>query len=168
MTHKRVVAVVISIWILSAILTLLFRWTPNVEAFIVVAVDSVCYLTTALFYVKIYLAVRHHSNHIHFLQQQLSQNNGGEITNVVRERKTAVGTFYVYLVFLICYLPFTCYQILYLSARPTTVLRHFELYSEMLTYLNSSLNPLIYSWKMRHVRHAIMEILRNIFLDPHN
>ena len=167
-THKRVVAVVISIWILSAILTLLFRWTPNVEAFIVVAVDSVCYLTTALFYVKIYLAVRHHSNHIHFLQEQLSQNNGGDIANVVRERKTAVGTFYVYLVFLICYLPFTCYQILYLSARPTTVLRHFELYSEMLTYLNSSLNPLIYSWKMRHVRHAIMEILRNIFLDPHN
>ena len=167
-THKRVVAVVILIWILSAILTLLFRWTPNVEAFIIVAVDSVCYLTTALFYFNIYLAVRHHSNHIHFLQEQLSQNNGGEIANVVRERKTAVGTFYVYLVFLICYLPFTCYQILYLSAKPTTVLRHFELYSEMLTYLNSSLNPLIYSWKMRHVRHAIMEILRNIFLDPHN
>ena len=167
-THKRVVAVVILIWILSAILTLLFRWTPNVEAFIVVAVDSVCYLTTALFYFNIYLAVRHHSDHIHFLQEQLSQNNGGDIANVVRERKTAVGTFYVYLVFLICYLPFTCYQILYLSAKPTTSLRHFELYSEMLTYLNSSLNPLIYSWKMRHVRHAIMEILRNIFLDPHN
>ena len=100
-THKRVVAVVILIWILSAILTLLFRWTPNVEAFIIVAVDSVCYLTTALFYFNIYLAVRHHSNHIHFLQEQLSQNNGGEIANVVRERKTAVGTFYVYLLFLV-------------------------------------------------------------------
>ena len=27
-----------------------------------------------------------------------------------------------------------------------------------LVYLNSSLNPLIYSWKMSHIRKAIMEI----------
>ena len=32
--------------------------------------------------------------------------------------------------------------------------------------INSSLNPLIYSWKMRHVFHAIMEILRNILPHP--
>ena len=32
--------------------------------------------------------------------------------------------------------------------------------------INSSLNPLIYSYKMRHVWHAIMEILRNILPHP--
>ena len=32
--------------------------------------------------------------------------------------------------------------------------------------INSSLNPLIYSWNMRHVWHAIMEILRNILPHP--
>ena len=32
--------------------------------------------------------------------------------------------------------------------------------------INSSLNPLIYSWKMRHVWHVIMEILRNILPHP--
>ena len=166
-THKRVVAVVILIWIISAILMLLSRRIPNVFGIIFIPVASVCYLTTAFFYFKIYLAVRHHSNQIHVLQAQLAQNNEGDIANAARERKAAVGTFYVYLVFLICYLPNTCFLIIVRSARPSTMLLQFGRYTVTLLLLNSSLNPLIYSWKMRHVRHAIMEILRNILPYPH-
>ena len=168
-THKRVVAVVISIWTISAILMLLSIWIPSnvVVAIIFVPVDSVCYLTTAFFYFKIYLAVRHHSNQIHVLQAQLAQNNEGDMTNAARERKAAVGTFYVYLVFLICYLPITCLWIIHESDGPNTMLLQFGLFTNTLMFLNSSLNPLIYSWKMRHVRHAIMEILRNILPHPH-
>ena len=166
-THKRVVAVVISIWILSAIPMLLSIWIPNAVGIILVPVESVCYLTTAFFYFKIYLAVRHHSNQIHVLQAQLAQNNEGDMANAARERKAAVGTFYVYLVFLICYLPKTCSWIIHRSAGPSTMLFQFGLYTNTLMYLNSSLNPLVYSWKMRHVRHAIMEILRNILPHPH-
>ena len=166
-THKRVVAVVISIWILSAIPMLLSIWIPNAVGIILVPVESVCYLTTAFFYFKIYLAVRHHSNQNHVLQAQLAQNNKGDMTNAARERKAADGTLYVYLVFLICYLPNTCYWIVHRSVGPSTMLSQFVLYANTLIYLNSSLNPLIYSWKMRHVRHAIVEILRNILPHPH-
>ena len=166
-TQKRVVAVVISIWIISAIPMLLFIWIPNAVGIILVPVESVCYLTTAFFYFKIYLAVRHHSNQIHVLQAQLAQNNEGDMTNAARERKAAVGTFYVYLVFLICYLPSTCVSIIHRGAGPSTMLSQFGLYANTLIFLNSSLNPLIYSWKMRHVRHTIMEILRNILPNLH-
>ena len=167
-TRKRVVAVVISNWILSAILTLMSKWIPSNFAVISVAVESVCYLTAALFYFKIYLAVRHHSNQIHVLQAQLAQNNEGDMANAARERKAAVGIFYVYLVFLICYLPNTCsLMIMHRSDGSSKMLLQFELCASMLINLNSSLNPLIYSWKMRHVRHAIIEILRNILSHPH-
>ena len=142
-------------------------WIPNAVGIISVPVESVCYITTAFFYFKIYLAVRHHSNQIHVLQAQLAQNNEGDMTNTARERKAAVGTFYVYLVFLICYLPSTCVWIIHISTGPSTMLFQFGLYTNTLIFLNSSLNPLIYSWKMRHVRHAIMEILRNIMPHPH-
>ena len=80
LTHKCVVTVVISIWIISAILMLLSIWTPNAVGIILVTFASVCYLTTAFFYFKIYLAVRHHSNQIHVLQAQLAQNNEGDMT----------------------------------------------------------------------------------------
>ena len=144
-TQKRVVAVVISNWILSAIPMLLSIWIPTAVGIILVPVESVCYLTTAFFYFKIYLAVRHHNNQIHVLQAQLAQNNEGDMTNAARQRKAAVGTFYVYLVFLICYLPSTCHWIIYISSGPNTMLFQFGLYTNILMLLNSSLNPLIYS-----------------------
>ena len=163
-THKRVVAVVISTWILSAIVMLLLGWTSsNGVTIIFLTVDGVCYLTTALFYFKIYSAVRYHNNQMQVLNEQLAQNNGGhDMENAARLRKAAVGTFYVFLVFLICYLPNMCFWIIQTSTGPSTVLWHFGLHSNTLMLLNSSLNPMIYCWKMRPVRHAIMEILRNI------
>ena len=163
-TQKRVVAVVISTWILSAIVMLLLGWTSsNGVTIIFLIVDGVCYLTTALFYFKIYSAVRYHNNQMQVLNEQLAQNNGGhDMENAARLRKAAVGTFYVFLVFLICYLPNMCFWIIQTSTGPSTVLWHFGLHSNTLMLLNSSLNPMIYCWKMRPVRHAIMKILRNI------
>ena len=167
-THKRVVAVVISTWILSAIVMLLLRWTSsNGVTIIFLIVDFVCYLTTALFYFKIYSAVRYHTNQMQVLEEQLAHSNGGNMENAARERKAAVDTFCVFLVFLICYLPNMCVWIIQTSTGPSTVLRHFGLHSNTLMLLNSSLNPMIYCWKMRPVRHAIMEILRNILPNLH-
>ena len=167
-THKRVVAVMISTWILSAIVMLLLGWiSSDVVTIIFLTVDGVCYLTTALFYFKIYSAVRYHSNQIQVLEEQLAQNNGGDMENVPRERKAVVGTFYAFLVFLICYLPNICFWIIQTSTGRSTVLRHFGLHSNTLMFLNSSLNPMIYCWKIRPVRHAIMEILRNILPNLH-
>ena len=144
-----------------------FRWiTTNVIAIVGGTIEGVCFLTTALSYFKIYLAVRYHINQAPVLQVQLAQN--GEVTaNAARQRKSAVCTFYVYLVFLVCYLPSTCFWIVFASTGLNTMTRHSSVYSNTLLYLNSSLNPMIYSWKMRHIRHAVMDIVRNI-LPSHN
>ena len=167
-THKRVVAVVIWTWILSGIVMLLLGFTSsNAVTITFLTIDGVCYLTTALFYFKIYSAVRYHRNQIQVLEEQLAQNNGGDMENAARERKAAVGTFCVFLVFLICYLPNICFWIIQTSTGRSTVLWHFGLHSNTLMLFNSSLNPMIYCWKMRPVRHAIMEILRNILPNLH-
>ena len=108
-THKRVVAVVISIWVLSAILSLMRQLVPGREkAFVFFAtVEFICLVTSAILYCEIYLAVRHHTNQIHALQVQQEEQNG-EIANAARPRKATIATFYVYLVFLVCYLPRIC------------------------------------------------------------
>ena len=112
-THKRVVAVVISIWVVSAFLALFWFFVPPTKGNFVAtiattaAIDTVCLVTTALLYFKIYLAVRHHRNQIQSLQVQQEALNS-EMANVARLEKSAVGTFYVYFVFFICYLPQDC------------------------------------------------------------
>ena len=84
------------------------------------------------------------------------------MANFTRLIKSAVGVFYVYLVYIVCYLPFT------ISVKgpeifgPSVAVKKVLLFSLTLIFLNSSLNPVIYCWKMRHIRHAVINILRNM------
>ena len=85
-----------------------------------------------------------------------------EIKNFTLLIKSIVGIFYAYLVFLICYLPyFICMAVIRICGS-SIVLKKLYLFSLTLMYLNSSLNPIIYCWKMRHIQHAIMDILRKM------
>ena len=73
--------------------------------------------------------------------------------------KFAVGAFYVYLVFLICYLPMLISLVATEMNGPNIPLKSWFVFSSTLFYLGSSLNPVIYCWKMRPIRHAMMDIL---------
>ena len=114
-THKRVVAAVISIWVFSVFLSLLdINWIPDKASIIIFAtIGIVCLMTTAFISCKIYVAVRRHRNQMQALQVQRVATNG-EMVNAGRLVKTALATFYVYLVFLVCNLPTTCVNIAFL------------------------------------------------------
>ena len=174
-THKRVVAAVIPIWLLSAVLSFLqflvyFGWlSVNLVTMYAVfaSIEVSCLITSALLYYKIYLAVRHHANQIHALQvQQEGQND--EMANSARLRKSAIGTFYVYLVFLACYLPNNCIYFATIISRAGNTVGVLPLYALTMMFLNSSLNPLIYCWKMRHIRHTVLDLLRRMLPSSHN
>ena len=163
-THKRVVAVVISIVVLSAFLSSVPWWTSESFRQIYVAFDVFSFAILTLVFCKIDLTVRRHRNQIQSLQVQQDEGQNREMmANVARLVKLAVGTLYVYLVFLVCYLPFTCLSIVEIISGPNITTRHILHYSWTMMYLNSSLNPLIYCWKMRHIRHAVINIMQNIF-----
>ena len=161
-TYKRVVAVVISMWVFSVFVSLITLWVSQAFRMLYVYILIVVGLVlTTVVYTRIYLAVRHHKNQMEALQvQQVEQN--GEMANFASVTKSAIGIFYVYLVFLLCYLPFFISLAAIKISGPSTALKRLFLFSFTLVYLNSSLNPVIYCWKMRHIRHAIMDILRNM------
>ena len=165
-THKRVVAVVISIWLLSTSFPFMHFLTQSYVGILVILV-GLGFICVTLIYLRICYTVRRHRNQIQVLQvHQDAQND--EMTNFARLRKSVVGTFYLYLVSLVCYLPGYCWLISRVTVSETnTNVDSFRLYSWTLLFLNSSLNPVIYCWKMRHIRHAIMDVLRNIF-QRHN
>ena len=165
MTHKRVVAVVISVWVWCSCISLfaLTRVLENVPDIINGTIGAVCLTTTGLIYCKIYSIVRHHTNQIHTLQlQPVGQNQNGELANAARLKKTALATFYVYVVFVVCFLPFICVNAAYQIYGESELRLHLLYYSTTLVYLNSSLNPLIYCWKMKRIRQTVMDILRNV------
>ena len=160
-THKRVVVVVISMWLLSGFLPMAVLWNQDNFLLIKLILGVIGVLFTTVAYLRIYLAVRRHKNHIRALQvQQVAEN--GEMSNFSSLVKSAVGIFYVYLVFLICYLPFFASLVALNINGLSITLKRFLLYSWTVMFLNSSLNPVIYCWKMRHIQHAMIDILRNM------
>jgi len=159
-THKRVVVVVISIWVFSAFLSLLYLWVPmNISNIVFAVTGIVCLIASATLYVKIYFAVRRHRNQI-LRVQRVAQN--GQIAETAGLRKSAVGIFYVYLVLWLCYVPQMCSFAVVALCNLSASVKVFSMSSVTLLFLNSSLNPVIYCWKMSHVRHAVMDILRNV------
>lgn len=166
-THRCIVTAVIMIWVFSATVSLFDLWERMITTAqaTFAAIVIVCFISTTFFYCKIYLTVRHLTNQIQTLQvQQTSQNVESTSQNTARQRKSAVATFYVYMVFLLCNLPhYSIYIANKVSGREPSVAEEIlMIYAQTLVHLNSSLNPLIYAWKMRPIRHVIMEILRNI------
>ena len=165
-THKRVVVVMVSKWVFSAVLSFLRLWIPTRVSFIIFAIISLSLLLTTMpINYKIYVSVRHHVNQIQALQVQPTANQNGEAgTSLAGWRKFAIGTLLVYLAFLVCYLPNFCFLIVYLIFGPSSAITVvLDLFSSTLLFLNSTLNPLIYCWKMRRIRLTILTILRNIF-----
>ena len=165
-THKRAIAGVISFWLLSAVLPLIrfLGWFPENKIFIFfVTIQFICLIMSGLFYFKIFLALRQHAAQVQNVPVECVQRI--EAVNAARERKVAFGVFYVYLTFVACYLPQIAFNIaekLIDIERPFLVYK-VNLHATNLLVLNSSLSPLIYCWKMRRIRQAMIDVLRQPF-----
>ena len=157
-TYKRVVVVVISIRVLSGFIPMAVFWIQDNFFFkIKLFLGVLGVLLTTVAYIKIYLTVGRHKNEIRASQvQQVAEND--EVANFISLVKSVV----VYVVFLICYLPFFISLVALNISDSSINLKRFLLYSWTVMFLNSSLNPVIYCWKMRHIQHAIIDMLRNL------
>ena len=158
-THKRVLTVVISIWVFSLFISLNNLWIPWINSVVLAIIVAVCFISAAIVHCKIYFAIE-------ALQvQQRSALSGEMMTNVATLKNAAVSSLYLYLVFLGCYLPGSSILFAILVSGSNATISCLSLYSLTLVFLNSSLNPLIYCWKMRHIRNVFMHIIRNVFLN---
>lgn len=162
-TNKCVNAVAIFIWLLSAVLSLIRLWMPvNVVFLIYASVEVVCVLIATFLNYKIYLAVQGHRNQIEALHVQRVWRNGEMSVNAARLRKSAAGAFYIYLVFMACYLPQISMKIAVIISGHNDATRQLYYFAWTIVFLNSSLNPLIYCWKLRHIRQSVVNTIRNV------
>ncbi|XP_068742538.1 melanocyte-stimulating hormone receptor-like [Montipora capricornis] len=159
-TYQRVVTAVISVWVLSGLIPLIWPQIPIHIAYVLIAIVVVsCFVVSGVLNSKIYATVRRHAHQIHSLQVQPTvQENAPNVTSASRLRKSAFMTIHVYVLFLVCYLPNIC-VLGFISVYPSLAAKADHQYTSTLVLLNSSLNPLIYCWKLRGVRQTIMNTL---------
>lgn len=70
-------------------------------------------------------------------------------------KKQAIGTFLVFCILAVCFTPYLCTIVVIETQGLTTARRiSFEL-TATLIFINSSLNPLIYCWRLREINVAV-------------
>ena len=125
-THRRVVVVVIGKWLCSAFFSLITLWgLTGAQEIIESVLAAFGFIVTFVVYIKIYLTVRRHKNQIHSMQVQ-EVTHSDEIKNFIVLMKSTVSIFYVYLVFLICYLPFFFARLLFESMARVSLQKNFS------------------------------------------
>ena len=166
-TYKRVLRLAILTWVFNALLSsICCLVTENLNPFmnITIIVWSLCLIFLTVISCRLYFAVRVHTKQIQALQLKQTALSD-EVANASRLRKSAVSSFYVNFVFLVCFLPFYCSLIRKFFKSEafvnSQIWQELFLLSRTLMFMNSCLNPVIYCWRMRDIRHAIKDILRN-------
>lgn len=156
----RRVRVVATCFCLTCVLLGSIRFLNILIFWIIVFVGVILSLAISIFsYMKIYFKLRQHQAQVQgqFHQEQL--NGGGIPLNITRYKKTVSSISWVQFVLVACYIPFVVVSILTLDEENT-----FDvLWSATVTlvYLNSSLNPILYCWKIKEVRQAVKDLIRN-------
>ena len=112
-------------------------------------------------YTKIVIRLRQHQSSVRDNVQQGQANAGGIPLNLERYKKTVVSIALVQLALVICYFAQTIFLILFHSRRiPPGIGWILFYYTTTLLFLNSSLNPFLYSWRIKEIRQAVKATIR--------
>ena len=169
-TPKRVVSILILSWVISTIIISLLWITHEYHDSLSIFLNFfliTCLITIAFLQCKIDSIVRRHRFQIHSQQVQGSGQTQDETrTTFERHKPSARGAFHIYLILLICYLPkiFTEFAMTGMKSEETFLII-LQVPTTTLVFVNSCLNPLIYCWKLRHIRRTIRMTLRNVFFS---
>ena len=164
-TLRRTFITVIALWILSIISACTIFWNPLIFAWYQHINTALCLVTTIFAYTKIFLTLRHNQIHVDHVQSHVFPGQPSQAIplNIARYRKAVNSALWVQVTLVVCYLPFGI-------AVALTPQRGMPLSSYLarnfaatIVFLNSSLNPFLYCWKMRQVRQAVKETLRQLF-----
>lgn len=96
-------------------------------------------------------------------QPSQSVNEASTSASSTRQYKSTVSTaLWVYCVLLMCSLPYMIVAALWAVYGGSDAILIAHAYAITLLYFNSVLNPILYCWKIRQVRHAVREFFSRV------
>ena len=161
-TYRRTCITVTGFWILSIVGASTLFLNRRITSWFQYIATTLCLVTIIFAYAKIFVTLRHNQIHVqnHVAQGQPSQ---AIPLNIARYRKAVYSALWVQGTLGICYLPYNI--AVFLTSRRGMPLSIYlaRNFTGSMVLLNSSLNPLLYCWKIREVRQAVKETLRQLF-----
>ena len=158
-TLKRTYVIVITLWILPALFSTMWFWNPFITLWYGIIGIPLCLTISIFSYTKIFLTLRHHNTQIHSHVQQPNQTNQ---LNLARYRKAVSTAVWLQLMLVACYLPYGVASAFVTNGEKSSSVSHAWIYTSTLVLSNSSINPILYCWKLEEVRQAVKDTIRPV------
>ena len=159
-TLKRVYLITIAFYVVSTAPSAMRLFLNSlITSWIDITVVSLCLLTSIFSYTKIFFTLRHHQHQVHNHVQQPNQTNQ---LNIARYRKAVASALWLQFMLVVCYLPYLILVTLVIHPEPSSSVALAWTYTATLVFLNSSLNPILYCWKIDEVRQAVKDTIRQV------
>ena len=160
-TFKRTCITIICLWIYSIVGASSQFLNPVITAWYQYTGTALCLFITFFAYTKIFFILLHNRIHVQTstFQRQLNQ---AIPVNIARYRKAVYSALWVQGTLVVCYLP-AAIVVAFTSQRAIPISMYLtRQFTITVVFLNSSLNPLLYCWKIREVRRAVKETFRGL------
>ena len=160
MTTIRAMYLSAALWIVAISLSLLTIFEERAYAVATTVGIAICLLTCSFCYIRIYRIVRHHQLQIQVQQQAVASIDTENYPNIQQSKKSAKNTFIYFLVMILCYIPaFTSWSIFAISPNKW---RMEWVLADTILFMNSSINPFLYCWRLRELREAVVKTAKRM------
>ena len=160
MTTHRAMYTSAILWLSSFLLSCTIFWDRHVYYFVVAFSVVFCLVLSTVCYIKIYRIIRQHQLQIHVQQQAVESLHAENNQNMERSKKSAINTFIFYIVMILCYTPLFISMIL--LGIPHIHLAKAWTLADNLAFMNSSINPILYCWRLRELRTEVLRTARKM------
>ena len=160
MTEKRALCTSGALWSLCLLLTCLYFKSRTIYLLTSVIGIAMCISVTTFSYISIYRIVRQHQLQIQLQQQAVQSFNAEHNLNMVQSKKSAINTFIYYVCMILCYSPvfISMLMLVIFPKRP----RKARIFADTVLFMNSSINPFLYCWRLHDLRTAVFKTLRKL------
>jgi len=159
-TLRRVRIIVITFWIVCTFNAVTFTYNPVMSSRMAYVIAILCIVTSTFCYSKIYYALRHRQTQVHDHFQQGQANEGAISLTIARYRKTVSSALWLQMASLVCHYPWLITSFLSQFYTPGPSLDLSLAVTGTLFFLNSTLDPFLYCWKMGCIRQAVKDTIR--------
>ena len=164
-TLKRVYGIVITFWVLAIAVSAVFLKSPKITIWFTQTVFFSCLSASMFSNTMIFFNLRQHRTRVQDRRSPedppIACSSLRSEVNIAKHKKAVSSVLWVQLALLICYLPYTVILTsLSIRGELSQTLALSQQYAGVFVLVNSSLNPLLYCWKILEVRQAVVAKLK--------
>ena len=158
-TLRRTYTFITTLCVISIVFSTLYVKSNEIAARYIQILTTVCLTTSSASFTNIFLKLRQRQNEV----QEFKLPSQSNQLNVARYRKAVSSALWLQLTLVVCYLPNGLVTFLTSKSRISPFLSLINKIGLTFVFLNSSLNPLLYCWKMRELRQAVKKTIKQLW-----